>query len=74
MIQDNLFRKPQQAQARPTLATVTAVQEGGVTLLIDGETEPSQMVCACLASYTPAAGDRVFFQRVGGAMLVLGKI
>nr|DAD86609.1 MAG TPA: DNA binding protein [Siphoviridae sp. cth2082] len=32
------------------------------------------MVCACLASYTPAAGDRVFFQRVGGAMLVLGKI
>ena len=71
MIQDNLFRKPQQAQARPT---VTAVQEGGVTLLIDGETEASQMVCACLASYTPAAGDRVFFQRVGGAMLVLGKI
>jgi hypothetical protein len=56
------------------LATVTAVQEGGVTLLIDGETEASQMVCACLASYTPAAGDRVFFQRVGGAMLVLGKI
>jgi hypothetical protein len=56
------------------LATVTAVQEGGVTLLIDGETEASQMVCACLASYTPAAGDRMFFQRVGGAMLVLGKI
>lgn len=74
MIQDDLFRRQKQAQVRPTLATVTSVQEGGVTLLIDGETEPSQMVCACLASYTPAAGDRVFFQRVGGTMLVLGKI
>ena len=74
MIQDNLFRKPQQAQARPTLATVASVEDGGVTLIVDGETEASQMVCACLASYTPAAGDRVLFQRVGGAMLVLGKI
>lgn len=74
MIQDNLFRKPPQAQTRPTLATVASVEDGGVTLIVDGETEASQMVCACLASYTPAAGDRVFFQRVGGTMLVLGKI
>lgn len=74
MIQDNLFRKPKQESTRPTLATVTTVTEGGVTLLIDGETTASQMVCACLASYTPTAGDRVLFQRVGGTMLVLGKI
>lgn len=75
MIQDNLFRQQKQESVRPTLATVASVTEdGGVTLLIDGETAASQMVCACLASYSPTAGDRVLFQRVGGTMLVLGKV
>lgn len=74
MIQDNLFRQQKQAETRPTLATVASVEDGGVTLIVDGETAASQMVCACLASYTPTAGDRVLFQRVGGTMLVLGKV
>lgn len=74
MIRDNLFRQQKQTETKPTLATVASVEDGGVTLIVDGETAASQMVCACLASYTPTAGDRVLFQRVGGTMLVLGKV
>lgn len=74
MIPDNLFRTEQQAQQAVQLATVTAVTDTGVQLQIDGEPAASQMDCRCLASYTPTRGDRVFFQRIGGAMLVLGKI
>lgn len=74
MIQDNLFRQQKPAETKPTLATVASVEADGVTLIVDGETAASQMVCVCLASYTPTAGDRVLFQRVGGTMLVLGKV
>lgn len=74
MIQDNLFLKQTQEKQAVQLATVSEVAADGVRLLIDGESESSQMICRYLASYTPEAGDRVFFQRVGGAMLVLGKI
>ena len=74
MIQDDLFLKQKQEKQTVQLATVSEVSDDGVRLLIDGESEPSQMLCRYPASYTPEAGDRVFFQRIGGAMLVLGKI
>lgn len=74
MIPDNLFQTQKQEPVRAQLATVTEVTDGGVTLLIDGEDEASQTVCRYLSSYQPTRGDRVYFQRVGGAMLVMGKV
>lgn len=74
MIPDNLFQTQKQEPVRAQLATVTEVTDGGVTLLIDGEDEASQMACRYLSSYQPVRGDRVYFQRVGGAMLVMGKV
>ena len=74
MIPDNLFQTQKQEPVRAQLATVTEVTADGVTLLIDGEDEASGMVCRYLSSYQPVRGDRVYFQRVGGAMLVMGKV
>lgn len=74
MIPDNLFQSQKQPEERAQLATVTAVTEDGVMLLIDGENETSQTACRYLSSYQPVRGDRVYFQRVGGAMLVMGSV
>lgn len=74
MIPDNLFQTQKQEPVRAQLATVTEVTDSGVMLLIDGEDEASQTVCRYLSSYQPVRGDRVYFQRVGGAMLVMGKV
>lgn len=32
------------------------------------------MIRRYLSSYSPKPGDRVYFQRVGGAMLVMGSV
>lgn len=74
MIPDNLFQSTKQPEERAQLATVTEVTDGGVMLLIDGENEASQTACRYLSSYSPRPGDRVYFQRVGGAMLVMGSV
>lgn len=74
MIPDNLFQSQKQPEERAQLATVTEVTDGGVMLLIDGENEASRTACRYLSSYQPTRGDRVYFQRVGGAMLVMGKV
>ena len=70
MIPQNLFQKEKQEPVRAQLATVTQITDDGVLLLIDGEDEASQTACR----YQPTRGDRVYFQRVGGAMLVMGKV
>ena len=74
MIPDNLFQTQKQEQPRAQLATVMEVTDDGVLLRIDGEDATSQAACRYLSSYQPARGDRVYFQRIGGAMLVLGKV
>lgn len=74
MIPQNLFQKEKQEPVRAQLATVTKITDDGVLLLIDGEDEASQTACRYLASYSPKPGDRVYFQRVGGAMLVMGSV
>lgn len=74
MIPQNLFQKEKQEPVRAQLATVTQITDDWVLLLIDGEDEASQTACRYLSSYQPTRGDRVYFQRVGGAMLVMGKV
>lgn len=74
MIPQNLFQKEKQEPVRAQLATVTQITDDGVLLLIDGEDEASQTACRYLSSYSPKPGDRVYFQRVGGAMLVMGSV
>ena len=74
MIPQNLFQKEKQEPVRAQLATVTQITDDGVLLLIAGEAEASQTACRARSSYPPPRGDRVYFQRVGGAMLVMGKV
>ena len=74
MIPQDLFQKEKQEPVRAQLATVTQITDDGVLLLIDGEDEASQTACRYLSSYSPKPGDRVYFQRVGGAMLVMGSV
>ena len=74
MIPQNLFQREKQEPVRPQLATVTQVTEDGVMLLIDGENDAGKTACRYLSSYSPKPGDRVYFQRVGGAMLVMGSV
>lgn len=74
MIPQDLFQKEKQEPVRAQLATVTQVTEDGVMLLIDGENDAGQTAWRYLSSYSPKPGDRVYFQRVGGAMLVMGSV
>lgn len=74
MIPQDLFQKEKQEPVRAQLATVTQVTEDGVMLLIDGENDAGQTAGRYLSSYSPKPGDRVYFQRVGGAMLVMGSV
>lgn len=74
MIPQDLFQKEKQEPVRAQLATVTQVTEDGVMLLVDGENDAGQTACRYLSSYSPKPGDRVYFQRVGGAMLVMGSV
>lgn len=46
----------------------------GLTLVIDGEDEPTTKKYHYLASYVPAAGDRVLIEEIGDSYVVLGKI
>ena len=47
--------------------------EEGVTLLIDGENDAGRPRAGIFRA-TAQPGDRVYFQRVGGAMLVMGSV
>lgn len=57
------------------LGTIKSVIfETGVTVLIDGETEPTAKKYMWLAPYRPAVGDRVLIAEVSGSYVILGKI
>lgn len=51
-----------------------AYSSGRPKVVFDGETTASGKQYPYLASYTPAAGDRVLLAAVAGSYVVLGKI
>lgn len=51
-----------------------AYASGRPKIIFDGETTVSGKKYPCLASYTPAAGDRVLMLKVAGSYVILGKI
>jgi hypothetical protein len=57
------------------LGTIPAGYSGGrPQVQFDGENAPSARTWPYLASYTPAAGDRVLVAMVGSSGVVLGKV
>lgn len=55
-----------------TISTVDA--SNGLTLTLDGESSPTTKKYHYLASYEPAANDRVLIEEVGDSYVVLGKV
>jgi hypothetical protein len=55
-------------------ATVESVGAEGVTLILPGQTQPTQKGAKRLASASVAAGDMVLCTRDSGTIVVLGKI
>lgn len=57
------------------LGTISAVDNSnGLQLTIDGEDAPTTKKYTYMASYVPAANDRVLIEKVGGSYVVMGKI
>ncbi len=56
-------------------AVVTGVTADGLLIRLDEETEAGDKAFKRLDSYSnPVEGDRVFFRRVSGSILILGKV
>lgn len=63
------------SQAAYRLGAIDAAYASGrPKIVFDGETVASSRTYPYLASYTPAAGDRVLVAMVGHGGVVLGKI
>lgn len=58
------------------LGTVSSAGGGmeGITITIDGETEPTTKRYSFLAPYYPREGDRVLIAEISGEYVILGKI
>ena len=57
------------------LGTISAVDnDNGLQLIIDGEDIPTTKKYTYMASYVPAANDRVLIEEVGGSYVIMGKI
>ena len=57
------------------LGKISAVDDtNGLQLTIDGEETPTQKKYRYLASYVPAAGDKVAIEESGGSYVVMGKL
>lgn len=57
------------------LGKISAVDDtNGLQLIIDGEETPTQKKYRYLASYVPAAGDKVAIEESGGSYVVMGKL
>ena len=57
------------------LGKISAVDDAnGLQLIIDGEETPTQKKYRYLASYVPAAGDKVAIEESGGSYVVMGKL
>lgn len=46
----------------------------GLQIIIDGEEEATEKKYHYLASYVPAAGDRVLIEEIGDSYVVIGKV
>ena len=57
------------------LGTISAVDaDNGLQLTIDGEDTPTTKKYNYMASYVPAANDRVLVEEIGGSYVIIGKI
>lgn len=56
------------------IGTVSTITAGKCSVVIDGETQPTNKKYKTLSSYTPATGDRVLIAEIAGSYVILGKI
>ena len=57
------------------LGTISAVDnENGLQLTIDGEDSPTTKKYTYMASYVPAANDRVIIEEISGSYVIMGKV
>lgn len=57
------------------LGTINAVDDdNGLQLIIDGEDEPTTKKYTYMASYVPAANDRVLIEEISGSYVIVGKV
>lgn len=71
----NFFEDTQSAEiTESNFATVVASSAQGVKIRIDGEAKAGEKYYKRLASYAPVINDRVYFIRVSGTILILGKV
>lgn len=57
------------------LGTISAVDsDNGLQLIIDGEEEPTTKKYTYMASYVPAADDRVLIEEISGSYVIMGKV
>lgn len=57
------------------LGTISAVDnDNGLQLIIDGEDLPTTKKYTYMASYVPAANDRVLIEEISGSYVIMGKV
>ena len=57
------------------LGTISAVDNSnGLQLIIDGEDVATTKKYTYMASYVPAANDRVLVEEIGGSYVIMGKV
>lgn len=57
------------------LGTISAVDnDNGLQLIIDGEDTPTSKKYTYIASYVPAANDRVLIEEISGSYVIMGKV
>jgi hypothetical protein len=57
------------------LGTISAVDnDSGLQLIIDGEDLPTTKKYTYMASYVPAANDRVLIEEISGSYVIMGKV
>ena len=57
------------------LGTISTVDnDNGLQLIIDGEDEPTTKKYTYMASYVPAANDRVLIEEISGSYVIIGKV
>ena len=57
------------------LGTISAVDnDNGLQLIIDGEETATTKKYTYMASYVPAANDRVLIEEISGSYVIMGKV
>ena len=59
---------------QPQFGKVISYSGGKAKILIDGDKTAENTQYQCVKSCVPSAGDRVFFVRTGGTILIIGVI